>query len=67
VELSGQLYVPAVLPPQKSPLVLIEKEAVVVLITWRRENSGPCQYSNSNPYFVQTSHYTNNAIAALFF
>jgi hypothetical protein len=56
MEVSGQLRVPAALPPRKQRPVPIEKEAGwVAEPVWNtRENSRPYRDSNSDPSVVQS-------------
>jgi hypothetical protein len=70
MEVSGQLHVPAALPPGKEPLVPTGQEVgwtpEPVWMIWRRGNSWPYQDLNSDPSVVQpiASHYTNYATPA---
>jgi hypothetical protein len=71
MEVSGELYAPAALPPWKEPAVPIAKEVgwvpEPVWTTWRSENPSPRQDSNSDSLVVQhlVSRYTDYVMLAL--
>jgi hypothetical protein len=70
LEVSGQLHVPAALPPGKKPPVPVGQVAgwgpAPVWTTWRRENSWLYRDSNSDPSVFQpvASRYTEFSIPA---